>query len=154
MNPPDQPARDAILGDLDTTFLVEAAAGTGKTTCMVGRMIALVREGRCPVENLAAVTFTRKAGAELRTRFQAALEQAVKDTSGKARENLDKALARVEQRDGVGDLEADPLELADELAERLAAVGVAGRSGSTPSRVPLVEIRRTLAANGAIVQSF
>ena len=47
-------------------MLVEAAAGTGKTTSLVARMINLIREGKCPIDKLAAVTFTRKAAAELR----------------------------------------------------------------------------------------
>ena len=44
---PDQVERDLILTELDSTMLVEAAAGTGKTTSMVGRMVALVAEDRC-----------------------------------------------------------------------------------------------------------
>ena len=43
---PDQAERDAIVRDLDSTMLVEAAAGTGKTTSMVGRMVALLESGR------------------------------------------------------------------------------------------------------------
>lgn len=74
---PDQPERDRILYELDQAMLVEAAAGTGKTTCLIGRMVNLIREGKSTVSTLAAVTFTRKAAAELRTRFQLALEQAV-----------------------------------------------------------------------------
>jgi ATP-dependent helicase/nuclease subunit A len=73
---PDQAEREKIAQDLDATMLVEAAAGTGKTTWLVRRMVGLVRTGRCAVENLAAVTFTRKAAAELRSRFQLALEVA------------------------------------------------------------------------------
>ena len=76
--PPDQDVRDVIRSDLDKTLLVEAAAGTGKTTSMVGRMTALLAQGRCAVHTLAAVTFTRKAAAELRARFQVELERAAR----------------------------------------------------------------------------
>ena len=76
--PPDQPARDRIKRDLKQNFLVEAGAGSGKTTSLVDRMVALVREGECKVEQIAAVTFTRKAAAELRQRFQVELEKAVR----------------------------------------------------------------------------
>lgn len=72
--PPDQAHRDRIANDLDTNLLVEAGAGSGKTTAMVGRMGALVRTGLAEVEEIAAVTFTRKAAAELRERFQEHLE--------------------------------------------------------------------------------
>ena len=69
----DQAARDRIISDLDTNMLVEAGAGSGKTTALVGRMLALVIRGE-PVESIAAVTFTRKSAHELRERFQLRLE--------------------------------------------------------------------------------
>ncbi len=82
---PDQPARERLLRDLDTTLLVEAAAGTGKTTALVGRMVELIATGRGEIGRLAAVTFTRKAAAELRSRFTAALERAAReDAAGRA----------------------------------------------------------------------
>ena len=73
--PPDQPARRRILEDLERNLLVEAGAGSGKTTSLVDRMVALVRSGACTVDRIAAVTFTRKAAAELRQRFQVRLEE-------------------------------------------------------------------------------
>ena len=57
-------------------MLVEAAAGTGKTTSLVDRMVNLVGTGRARASNIAAVTFTVKAAAQLRERFQEALEKA------------------------------------------------------------------------------
>ena len=63
---PDQPARDLISARLDINLLVEAGAGSGKTECLARRMAAGVLEGRYKVEHMAAVTFTRKAAAELR----------------------------------------------------------------------------------------
>lgn len=75
MNPPDQAARDRIVRDLERNLLVEAGAGSGKTTSLVDRMVALVRSRACTVDQIAAVTFTRKAAAELRQKFQLALEE-------------------------------------------------------------------------------
>jgi ATP-dependent helicase/nuclease subunit A len=72
---PDDAARRRIHTDLDTNLLVEAGAGAGKTTEMVSRMVALVRSGTALASQLAAVTFTRKAAAELRERFQTSLER-------------------------------------------------------------------------------
>ena len=65
----DDAARRAIREDLGTTLLVEAAAGTGKTTSLVDRMVALVATGP-PVDRISAVTFTIKAAAQLSQRFQ------------------------------------------------------------------------------------
>lgn len=70
----DHPARHRIVTDLTTSVLVEAGAGSGKTHEMARRMAAGIAAGVYQVEHMAAVTFTRKAAAELRGRFQAALE--------------------------------------------------------------------------------
>ena len=61
------------LGDLsafepNTNFLVRAAAGSGKTTALVARIISLVRTG-VPLEDCAAITFTRKAASEMNARL-------------------------------------------------------------------------------------
>ena len=77
--PPDQAARDAVRNDLDVTMLVEAAAGTGKTTNLVRRMVNLVTTGRARPSTMAAITFTVKAAAHLRERFQRALESPAPD---------------------------------------------------------------------------
>ncbi|MCR9295899.1 MAG: UvrD-helicase domain-containing protein [bacterium] len=71
----DALTRRRIEEDLDKNFLIEAAAGTGKTTSMVNRMVSLIANGACRIDQLVAVTFTRKAAAELRERFQAELRQ-------------------------------------------------------------------------------
>lgn len=42
----DREHRARIASELDTSFVVEAAAGTGKTTALIGRMIALLRTGQ------------------------------------------------------------------------------------------------------------
>lgn len=97
ITPQDQPSRDLIVKALDKTLLVEAAAGTGKTTSMVARMVALLAAGKCRIHTLAAVTFTRKAAAELRSRFQVALEIASRESRGQGKSNLEAALNHVER---------------------------------------------------------
>lgn len=73
--PVDEDQRERVRTELRTSFLVEAGAGSGKTTLLVDRMVALVESGEADVARIAAVTFTRKAAAELRERFQVALER-------------------------------------------------------------------------------
>ena len=75
---PDAAARDLVRTSLDTTLLVEAGAGSGKTTMLVERLLALLLSGTAEPENIAAVTFTRKAASNLRRRFQTALEEAAR----------------------------------------------------------------------------
>ena len=72
----DQRDRDAIEYDLDKTLVVEAAAGTGKTTALVGRIIQVIRTGRGELRRLVAVTFTEKAAGELKLRLRSELERA------------------------------------------------------------------------------
>src|SRR5262245_37327196 len=72
---PDQAARDRIARDLDVNLIVEAGAGSGKTRELSARMAAGIASGVYALDGMAAVTFTRKAAAELRGRFQLALEE-------------------------------------------------------------------------------
>lgn len=93
----DQAARDLILTALDINMLVEAGAGSGKTTSLVGRMLNLVGRGT-PVDRIAAITFTRKAANELRERFQIGLEKRVADAEDPAeRERFVLALEQLDR---------------------------------------------------------
>ncbi len=91
----DDAARRVIREALDQTLFVEAGAGTGKTSALVDRFVALVRGGT-EIDRIAAVTFTEKAAAELRERVRGALEEA-QDEAGVgprmvvALESLDRA---------------------------------------------------------------
>jgi ATP-dependent helicase/nuclease subunit A len=89
----DQPARDRIVTELGRSLLVEAGAGSGKTHELAARMAAGVANGVYRVEHMAAVTFTRKAAAELRGRFQIALEDALANCRGAAGGSADGARA-------------------------------------------------------------
>jgi ATP-dependent helicase/nuclease subunit A len=94
----DAPDRERIRADLDRTLLVEAGAGTGKTTALVSRVVALVADGRLVMERLAAITFTEAAAAELRGRIRRELERAARDPArdGAARERCAAAAAEVD----------------------------------------------------------
>ncbi len=80
--PRDQSTRNRIVSDFDRNFLVEAGAGSGKTYSLAMRMAAGVERGVYEVDGMAAVTFTRKAAAELRGRFQEALEERLRQAPG------------------------------------------------------------------------
>jgi ATP-dependent helicase/nuclease subunit A len=72
---PDQAARDRIAHDLDTTLFVEAGAGSGKTKSLVERVLSIVASGTAELRSIAAITFTEKAGAELRDRLRRELQE-------------------------------------------------------------------------------
>ena len=63
----DKPNRRRALTDLDATLLVEAAAGTGKTSLLAGRVLVLLAAS-VPPREIAAITFTEFAAGELRER--------------------------------------------------------------------------------------
>jgi ATP-dependent exoDNAse (exonuclease V) beta subunit len=73
--PADQAQRDAAIAERLRNVLIDAGAGTGKTTLLADRLIELIAPERSdgspiPIEKIAAITFTRKAAGELRLRVR------------------------------------------------------------------------------------
>jgi exodeoxyribonuclease-5 len=66
---PDAGARQRALLDYDTTLLVEAGAGSGKTALMAGRVALMLAHGIRP-RDIVAITFTEAAAAELLERIE------------------------------------------------------------------------------------
>lgn len=92
----DSEARAKIEIRLDVNMFVEAGAGSGKTASLVKRMLSLVRTGNCTVDQIAAITFTRKAAGELSQRFQLELEKAVQaESDPEARQRLEQGLTNL-----------------------------------------------------------
>ena len=56
----DDAARNRIRTSLDESLLVEAAAGTGKTTELVARIVNVLATGKARVDQLLAVTLRTK----------------------------------------------------------------------------------------------
>ncbi|HPD17246.1 MAG TPA: UvrD-helicase domain-containing protein [Planctomycetota bacterium] len=76
----DAAHRTRAESDLDASLTVEAAAGAGKTSVLVTRLLNFVREGKAPLRRIVAVTFTEKAAGELRVRVREELEKALDGT--------------------------------------------------------------------------
>jgi ATP-dependent helicase/nuclease subunit A len=67
---PLSPAQLKVLCDAAPRGLVAAGAGSGKTRLLVAYFVRALVDENVPLENLAAVTFTRKAGSELAERIR------------------------------------------------------------------------------------
>lgn len=93
----DAAARRRIRESLDESLLVEAAAGTGKTTVLIERLVEILASGRTTVDKVVAVTFTRKAAGELELRLRQELDRARAGAVGERRARLGEAIARLEE---------------------------------------------------------
>lgn len=65
----DTLSRQKIVENIGSNFFVEAGAGSGKTTILVKRMVAMVEQG-LDVSKICAITFTKAAAGEFYDRFQ------------------------------------------------------------------------------------
>src|SRR5262245_20964441 len=95
--PSDAADRALIRDGLDHTVIVEAAAGTGKTTELVRRILKVLESGRATIEQVVAVTFTEKAAGELKLRIRKELEGLRQVSTGEAVDRLTDAIKRLEE---------------------------------------------------------
>ena len=78
------PSQKEAIESIDKSVLVTAGAGSGKTFVLVRRFVEILQKHpELSVHNLLAVTYTRKAANEMRTRIKARL----KELYEKAKEN-------------------------------------------------------------------
>ncbi|MEZ5236672.1 MAG: UvrD-helicase domain-containing protein [Acidimicrobiales bacterium] len=137
-DPPDLVDRQLISAvGLDRTLFVEAGAGTGKTTQLVERIANLVLEGGVALADIAAITFTEAAAAELRSRIRTYFErrlaaatdlleldrcrQALADTDRAAISTLHGFASRLLSEFAVDAGLPPRVTVADEVASQLAA---------------------------------
>ncbi len=135
----DAAARRGALA-VDRSIVLQAPAGSGKTTVLTARVLALLAQVDAP-EEILAITFTRKAAAEMRARILAALEAA---RSGGAVPGIDAttlAAAARRDRERGWQLLQNPgrlrVQTIDALNHWLAGqLPVAARSGPAPRITP------------------
>src|SRR4030043_1560060 len=94
----DQEQRDRAADDISESYIVEAAAGTGKTTVLVTRIINLIKAGEARLEEVVAITFTEKAAAELKVKLRQELERVSQTVpSGEENSRISEAISDLER---------------------------------------------------------
>jgi len=95
----DHEDRERARREHGTSFVLEAGAGTGKTTLLVDRIEALVRSGAVTLDQIAAVTFTENAATTMKLRLRERLERARTDAGARAveRDRAEQALQVLER---------------------------------------------------------
>jgi ATP-dependent exoDNAse (exonuclease V) beta subunit len=117
----DEEHRRVVREDLDRSLFVEAAAGTGKTSELVRRIIAVLHSGRTTLGRMVALTFTDKAAGELKLRLREEIERERQRGAGPGTQGrLDEALRELEAAQ-IGTIHSFCAEL---LRERPVEAGV------------------------------
>ena len=92
----DARERRLAESDLGRSYWVEAGAGTGKTTLLIRRLLHIVTTGSARLEEIAAITFTEKAAAELKARLRDELEMQAAGAAEEKKNRIRKALEELE----------------------------------------------------------
>ena len=78
--------------------LVSASAGAGKTTVMIKRLADILEDG-ASLDNVLAVTFTKKAAAQMKEKLRRELIARLDTADGQKRENIRLQLAKINSAD-------------------------------------------------------
>src|SRR5579862_5941542 len=129
---PDWRQREEAL-DANRSFIVQAPAGSGKTELLIQRYLALLGRVERP-EEIAAITFTIKAAAEMRKRVFDALRAARETPRPQVHHSArtwDLARAAIERNDSLG-------WKLDESADRLHVQTIDALCASLTRQMPVL----------------
>lgn len=143
----DRRAREAAAFDLKRNIVVEAGAGTGKTTLLTDRIFNTLLAGGpngkgVRIDRLVAVTFTNKAAGEIKERLSGLLLDVLSPGRVTDEKRREKTLARVEAaRSRFGLSEAHIRAVSAKAVEDMdqAAIGTIHHFASTVLRLYPVE---------------
>ncbi len=73
------PTQQEAIESLDRNVIVLASAGTGKTYVLIQRFLYLLEQNpRWPLASILAITFTKKAAQQMRTRLRAGIQDRIR----------------------------------------------------------------------------
>ena len=140
--PPDQADRDRAL-QVNESFIVQAPAGSGKTSLLVERYLRLLAQVAQP-EEILAITFTRAAAAEMKQRVllelqkDTSLTQAIRDKD----RSLNWRLSQNPQRMKIQTIDSFATEIATQVPGSQSAEGM--RIEEQPAPLYLQAAQNTL----------
>ena len=106
--------QQAVAKHIGSHARLLAGPGTGKTRAMTGRIAYLIEEQHVPTREILALTFTRAAAAELKSRVAALLER----QDAPQVSTLHSFALRSILQSGAGDRLPSPIRIADDYEER------------------------------------
>ncbi len=77
----DSEVREKATGVLDCNFVIDAGAGSGKTTLITRRLLNLIIDGEVSLSRIVAITFTKKAAGQLQFKIKELLEKSLENNS-------------------------------------------------------------------------
>jgi len=94
----DSQSRLQIRNNLNSSYYVEAGAGTGKTTVLVDRIVSLILNKKTPINKIAAITFNKSAAKNIKDKIRNSLESILleNNTTYETQRNIEESLNELE----------------------------------------------------------
>ena len=80
----------------EKTMAISAGAGSGKTRVLVERYIKVVLDGIAEIDEILAITFTKKAASELKSRVHERLQEVFESGNKEKKIIAEKALRKID----------------------------------------------------------
>lgn len=100
----DEEERKRAESDLNQTYILDAGAGTGKTTVLVSRVMNILLNTKSTLDRVVVITFTEKAAGELKFRIREEIDKQLKYAEVLTKEDVIDRFSRA-----ISDIEKAPI---------------------------------------------